>query len=479
MQKDDKGKGKNNKRSSRGTGTLYKRDAAGKEHPASWNGGGVFYLAYTMPAKDGGKGKRIRQALKDPDGNPITDRAAAEVERRRILAPYQTGSEVETLRAVQSRIADAETRRAQAIENAAPVLKIADAWRAFDQHPNRPQCSDSTLAQYHSEFKRFAAWLTKHHPEAVAMRDIKEEHATAYAAHLDTEKVTASTFNQHRNFLVMLWRILRKDARLTGNPFESIERRKLQTLARRKRALEPQQYEAILAAAAGDADLHDLFIMLAWTGQRLVDVVKLQWGAVDFKRSILTLHPQKTAARTGKTVHPPLFPAAREVLNRRQAPGKVFKLDAYVFPALAAEYDSNRTGLVKRITKTIEKAGLETSAVKPGVKRAAVQYGAHSFRHFFATQAAAAGMPGALVKQITGHATDDMLEHYQHLGAGFSEELARRTGNAAPALPVREPVPAWVRELLETQTAKNWGKVRSAILDSDKKDARDPKQSQS
>ncbi len=455
--------GKKRKRSSRGTGTLYKRDATGKEHPADWNGGGAFCLAYTIPAKNGGKGQRIRQALKDADGKPITDRTQAEAERKRILSPYQTGSEIETLRAIQSRITDAETRKAEAEENAEDALRIADAWRAFEHHPNRPQCSERTLDQYKSEFKRFLAWVQKDHPATVAMRDVTEQHATGYAADMDAAKVTASTFNQHRNFLVMLWRVLRKDARLTGNPFEVIERRKLQTLARRKRSLEPQEYEAILAAAAGDADLRDLFVMLAWTGQRLVDVVKMQWGAVDFQRGILTLHPQKTSARTGKAVHPPLFPAAREVLNRRQDPGKVFRLDAFVFPALAEEYDNNRTGLVKRITKTIETAGLETSVVKPGAARAAVQYGAHSFRHFFITMAAAAGMPGAMVKQITGHATDDMLSHYQHIGAGFSVELAKRIGGT-PALPDREPLPAWARELLETMTGKNWKKVTARLL---------------
>lgn len=457
--------GKKRKRATRGTGTLYKRDATGKEHPADWTGGGAFYLAYTIPATDGGKGQRIRQALKDADGEPITDKTQAEAERRRILAPYQTGSEIETLRAIQSRITDAETRQAEAIENAATVLKLADAWLEFKRHPNRPQCSDSTLTQYQAEFKRFAAWMQKQHPDTVAMRDVTEQHATAYAAHLDAAQVSASTFNQHRNFLVMLWRVLRKDARLPGNPFETIERRKLQTLARRKRALEPQEYEAILAAAAGDRDLKDLFIMLAWTGQRLVDVVKMRWQAVDFQRGILTLHPQKTAARTGKAVHPPLFPAAREVLNKRQDPGAVFKLDAFIFPALAAEYDRDRgSTLTKRIGKTITKAGLETSAARPGTGRASVQYGAHSFRHFFVSQATAAGMPGAMIKRITGHASDDMLEHYQHIGAGFSVELAKRIGGT-PALPDREPLPAWTRELLETMDGENWKQVKQAILE--------------
>ena len=102
--KDYNGTGKKSKRASRGTGTLYKRDSKGKEHPASWNGGGAFYLAYTIPAKDcgkdkntqkalnnedgtivtgDGKGRRIRQALKDADGKPILyDRELTQADNR-------------------------------------------------------------------------------------------------------------------------------------------------------------------------------------------------------------------------------------------------------------------------------------------------------------------------------------------------------------------------------------------------------------
>jgi hypothetical protein len=70
-----------------------------------------------------------------------------------------------------------------------------------------------------------------------------------------------------------------------------------------------------------------------------------------------------------------------------------------------------------------------------------------------------------------------MTRHYSHT----SEIEAAKAVAALPditttstALPAREPLPAWARELLETQTAKNWKKVRSAILDGDKKIARDP-----
>ncbi len=456
-------KGTVRKKAAYGQGRLFKKVGA-KQVSADSTARGTYYLTHYV------NGKRTTIALRDDDDNPISDRAQAEAARKRILAPFTAGDKVENLKAIVAKLADAENKQSEAVDKASPILRLSDTWEAFGKHPNRPQCSNSTMKQYHSEFKRFLKWINKDHPDVTAMRDVAETHATEYAADLDADQVSASTFNQHRNFLIMLWRVLRNDARLSANPFEIIERRKLQTLARRKRALEPHEYEAILAESARDRNLHDLFVILAWTGQRLVDVVKMRWQAVDFQRGILTLHPQKTAARTGKAVHPPIFPAAREVLNNRQDPAKPFKLGDYIFPELAEEYDRDRgAALTKRIKNILGKAGLETSAVKPGTARASVQYGAHSFRHYFVTQAAASGMPGAMIKQITGHATDDMLEHYQHIGAAFSEELAKRIGGLQPnTLPDRAPLPDWARELVEKLNTKNLKNTKAELLGKNK-----------
>jgi hypothetical protein len=44
--------------------------------------------------------------------------------------------------------------------------------------------------------------------------------------------------------------------------------------------------------------------------------------------------------------------------------------------------------------------------------RQAAQYGAHSFRHTFVSFCARAGVPLAIVKQIVGHGSPAMTEHY-------------------------------------------------------------------
>lgn len=219
------------------------------------------------------------------------------------------------------------------------------------------------------------------------------------------------------------------------NPWARIANRRLNSLATRKQALTATQYESLLAAVANEQDYHDLFVLLAWTGLRLVDVVNMQWSAVDFKQNVISLAPVKTARREGKIVHIPLFPAAAEVLNRRQS-GKVLNPVDNVFPELTKVYKRDRSAISKQITKAFKRAGIDTNADRVGLKRAVVVYGAHSLRHFFVTVATAAGMPSAMIKSITGHSTDDMLANYQQIGKGLASELALRiNGTELPSLP--------------------------------------------
>ena len=213
----------------------------------------------------------------------------------------------------------------------------------------------------------------------------------------------------------------------------------------------PAQFDALLSATEGDRDLHDLLLLLAWTGLRLVDGVKLKWGAVDFRQGVITLAPQKTARRTGKEVHIPLFPPVRAMLDARQA-GKVLAPARPVFPALVDEYDRDNSALSKRLATAFAAAGMDTTEARADRARPVTIYGAHSLRHFFVTAASAAGMPAAMIKSITGHATDAMLEHSQQLGVSMAGEIAAKIANGKP--------PGPPPKVLEMQSA---GQVSPAI----------------
>jgi integrase len=395
----------------RTTGTLEKR-------------GHVYYAVWTN------KGTRHVVSTGQRDRDLALDFLAEKV------APFRAQNEVATMQAIQGRVMGLTAEAARLADAANPPLTMGDTWRAFLASPRRPDSGERTLAGYASHWNRFEEWAGDQQPRLRFLRDVCREHADAYAANLTAAKVSASTFNQHRNLLKLVWRCLGEEARCMGNPWESITLKKLNALATRKRTVTPAQFEALIATTENDPDLRDLLTLLAWTGLRLVDGVKMKWGAVDFGRGVITLAPQKTARRTGKQVHIPMFPAVRSLLDSRQS-GSVLSPGRFVFPDLADLYDRDRgAALSKRIAAAFEKAGMQTSEERDGRDRKAVVFGAHSLRHFFVTVATSAGMPAAMIKSITGHATDAMLEHYQQIGVDLAGEVAARIGNGKPlALP--------------------------------------------
>lgn len=422
--------------------------------------GGKWYLRYSVA------GKRVIVCTNK------TAKKDAEEERDKILEPFQMSDKAEVLRTFTARLADVETQIERLNQEKTPPPKIPEVWQQFLDSPLRPDPGDSTLRVYRFKWNRFVDWLSVNHAGVAYLSEVTPAMAAQYAKKLATAKMSASTFNQHRNLLRMVWRVLADDCRLSSNPWDKIHPRKLTPLATRKRALTPVQFENLIAAVNNEQDLKDLFTLLAWTGLRLADAVLMQWGAVDFSHRVITLAPIKTARRQGKLVHIPIFPAALDVLNQRQS-GKVLDPQGFVFPKLAAVYRHDVTIISKAISDAFDKAGIKTTEKRAERSRAVVVYGAHSLRHFFVTAATSAGMPAAMIKSITGHATDSMLEHYQQIGVELAADLAGRIQGAGTALLVDAAsaspndfgtILARIRAIAEAMTPNTWEGAREELL---------------
>jgi len=403
------------------------------------------------------EGKLFQQSLE------TTDLEEAEKKQTKIMRPFMAADRVDAHAIMEARLRDAITERDTAEEAAHPPLAVADAWNAYLAATNRPDSSEAMLYRNGSLWKRFIKWLSADHPNKALMRDIDNDTASGYAQRLTADGLTASTFNQSIGFLRLVWRCLAEQIRGNGNPWLIIAKKRPQRLAHRHKTVTAEQFDNILKAA-GNADLHDLLFVLGWTGQRLVDGVMLRWDCIDFKRRVITLNPVKTA-RTGKAVFIPLLPALAELLQKRRD----MVAGEFVFPDLVKDHARDRSSLVKRIQKAFKQSGLTTNEHRPGVKRAITSYGAHSLRHFFATQALSAGIPGEIVKRITGHSSDAMLEGYEHVDAAMIGGLAAKLSNGKPltALPAakEQMIEAGkVRALAKKLNAKTWGKVKKELL---------------
>lgn len=468
---------------SRGFGRLYKR-IGGREYPADSEVNAPYWLQYTIPNTKGGRGVVKREPLRDADGNPITHRDKAEAERKRILAPYQTGNAVETLRALQSRVDMARAEHATALAEVNPSLQISAVWDAYIQSPERPDSGKATLIQYGGHWRRFTRWLANKHPEILTLADVTPAIGSEYAADLIAAKYSSNAFNKHVGFLKLLFRVLEEPGRVSTNPFGKVKRRTLHTHSRRELTI--QELTTVLDKAEGDIAL--LFYLGASTGLRFGDCCTLTWGDVDLARGIIRRIPNKTA-RNGKPVLvgiPPALHARLSAIGPRRRTG-------FVLPAVAEIYQRNAPQLAVNIQAHIRNCGIDVHSPGTGqqIKRdkdgtpqrdkatgkvitvntgkpAVVDVGFHSLRHTWVSMHAARGTPQAIVQASVGHANPAMTAHYTHVDAATARDMARAlpaftgTNGGTP----REPLPVWARDIIEKMTPETCSKARDSLLES-------------
>ena len=465
------------KRAKRGLGRLFKLHA-GKQYPAEWQGTAPFRLALRV------NGKRIVQALLTPDGKPIFNRAEAEQERLRLVGPALARDKVEALRAVQSKLADAQTELATAETAAAPGIRVADAWDRFEEDRTRPDSGESTLEQYGFQFGRFAKWIKETHPEAVTLRDVTPDMAAEYAANMGKAGFSGGTQNKHLGLLRLVWRILGDAAGVTGDPWAKIARRKDRPHNRRE--LTPDELRRICETATGE--LQALLAVGIYSGLRLADAATLRQSEVDMKRGIILRVPAKTARTSGKVVTLPMHPTLRAVLA---AQIELHPDAEYILPETATEYNARRDTVTDRVQSHLWENGIACHApgtgfqlkknddgnpvrdekngrviLEPTGKRAVLSCGFHSLRHSFVSLCRSAGASLSVVESLVGHSNPTMTRLYSHVG---EVEAARAVAllpsvTGAKIEPRREPLPAWARELVATLTAKNVKAVKAELL---------------
>lgn len=403
--------------------------------------GNVYWLEYKV------NGKRFRQSL------DTSDIKEARIQCARIMAPFALASEEEVLQTVKQRI-ETTTEKQEALTTAhLPPVVIDNTWDAFVRSRNRPDPGPATLHQYLLQYNRFAAWVKAHHPEIVELRDVTTVVADEYADELAASGVSANTFNKHIRLLMLIFRVLKKRARLRDNHWDDIQRKKEEQNTRRE--LTSEELEKVIGSAAGE--MRTLFALGIYTGLRLGDCATLRWAEVDLNRGIIIRVPRKTGRGRATPVHVPIHATLAGILRGiRRMPSlpsgasreedrtkPSASLGDYVLPDTAGKYLVRSDRVTDHIQSHFEKCGIRTHRPGTGKKRvqakgarfksvgqrAVVEVGFHSLRHTFVSLCREANAPLAVVEAIVGHSNPAMTRHYTHVG-----ELA--ASQAVAALPV-------------------------------------------
>ena len=141
--------------------------------------------------------------------------------------------------------------------------------------------------------------------------------------------------------------------------------------------------------------------LLMLTGCRLSEILKLQWGDVDFNRGLLDLSDSKTGAKEVL-----LGAAALKVL------AEIPRLKGNPYVIVGESKDRPRSDLKrpwKRITTHADLANLRL----------------HDLRHSFASVGVASGMGLAVIGKLLGHASPITTARYAHI----AEDASRRALN--------------------------------------------------
>ena len=185
----------------------------------------------------------------------------------------------------------------------------------------------------------------------------------------------------------------------------------------RGKAFSREQERKILDAA-GNGKLPEWRIICLvgrHTGLRKVDVFKLKWSMVDFKRGVIELEPSKTR-NYQIAVSIPMVSVLRKALEdlrmnggaseakkggERLAHGCASAELDYVFPRFAGAYPNDPWE--EDFGKILDRAGVRGKG-----------YTFHSYRHTFRTRLKEAGVPDELTKELGGWTQDATLARYNH-----------------------------------------------------------------
>jgi integrase len=427
------------------TGHLFKR-------------GDTFYLFWKV------NGKVFSKALRDDSGKPITTKREAEEARIKLMAPFTVAEETAALESIAGKLEGRKAELAKWEDEQHPPSSIRQAWSDYLASPNRPDSGKSTLRQYEFQWQAFADWMKEKHADAPTLREVTKEIAEEYASSMNHGRFSPSTYNKHLNLLTLVFRVVKHKAKLTGNPWEEIQRKRMVTNSRREMTID--ELRKVCQAATGE--LQTLLALGIYSGLRLGDCATLRWGEVDLPRGMIRRIPNKTARRNPKPVIVPIHPILLDML----ASTPLDKRGEYVLPEIAAIYNHRTDMVTDMVQRHFKACGITLH--KPGTgkdgKRAVIEVGFHSLRHTFVSLCRESNAPLAVVESIVGHSNPSMTRHYTHVGelaAGRAVALLPSVMSEAtpePAKRGQNEILRDVQTILKNMSAKNWREKKSAAL---------------
>jgi len=313
-------------------------------------------------------------------------------------------------------------------------LTLAEGRRLYETYVRRPRIANgpkpATAKRYRPVLDKFLAHCERN--EVKHWNEVNRELLDDYAAWLDGECYAYATEYLELTTLKQILKFLVESDHLPASLLFAYPMKK--SSGTDTYCWTPAEVKAILRHCQQNDILwlRSLLLTLARTGMRISELAALRWSDIDLEQKMITLRDDSTSGssalrerRTTKSGHSRSFPIhveLHELLTSmsRHADGRVFHgpLGGNIKP------DKVRRSLIRDVLTPLANrfpAGADGPSFVDGRL--------HSFRHFFCSVCANAGIAERVLMSWLGHRSSKMVHRYYHLHDEESHRRMARLGS--------------------------------------------------
>jgi integrase len=281
------------------------------------------------------------------------------------------------------------------------------------------EAEQSTHERYKRIVERFLEFIG-----SKANRDVStlQTHDVARFRDQEAKERARATANLSLKVLRVCFGEAEKQDLLTINPAKRVKLLKSSQESKRRGFTLPE-IKRILKACGNNVEWRGLVLFGLYLGQRLGDLAKLTWRAVDLDTGEIAF----TARKTGRRIVLPLVQLLIDYLSALPASDNP---NAYIFPNAAAHKRtnslSNQFRDIMADAGLVEPRGHEKTKQGRSQAREASELSFHSLRHSAVTMLKAAGVSDFIAREIVGHESAAVSRQYTHLSTDDKRKAMQR-----------------------------------------------------
>jgi integrase len=284
------------------------------------------------------------------------------------------------------------------------------------------ETEESTHARYKRVIERFTGFLG----EAKSKRDLSALQASDVGRFRDREakELSRSTANLSMKVLRICLGEAMRQGLLAVNPAVRVKLLKSSKESKR-RSFTLTEIQRILKTCGDNVEWRGLVLFGLYLGQRLGDLAKLTWRAVDLDTGEIAFTAQKTGRRI-------VLPLVQPLVDYLSALPTSDNPNAYIFPNSATH--KRTASLSNQFREILVDAGMveplphghrSTGKGRTGAREMS-EISFHSLRHSAVTMLKAAGVSDFIAREIVGHESAAVSRQYTHLSTDDKRAAMQR-----------------------------------------------------